>query len=113
MTTIDIAVGPLVARHTIQLRLKGVRVLSLRARLAAAIVRIADLVAPCGFDVVEDQPQAMFQDVAVERVGCETRLRIGDRAVRLERREREHIGAMLEVGWPALLERARVDDVSA
>ena len=112
MPTIDMAAGSMLAGCTIKLRIKGVRVLSLRARIAAAIVRLAGIVAPCGFELIEEQPQARFQDVAVERVGCETRLRIGGLAVRLDRRDREHLGAMLEAGWPALLEGARVEDVS-
>ncbi len=113
MTTIDLAAGPLIGRHTIQLRLKGVRVLSLRARLAAAIVRIAGVVAPCGFDVVEEQPQARFHDVAVEKVGSDMRLVVGDRAVRLDRRDADHLGELLTARWPGGVGRARADDLSA
>ena len=113
MTTIDLAAQPLIGRQTIQLRLKGVRVLSLRARLAAAIVRIAGVVAPCGFDIVEEQPKARFHDVAVEKVGSDMRLVIGDRAVRLERRDADHLGELLTARWAGGVLRVRADDPSA
>ena len=99
--------------QTIKLRVKNVRVLSLRARLAAAIVRIADAVAPCGLDVVEDQPQARFHDVAVEKVGSDMRLVVGDRAVRLDRRNADHLGELLTARWAGGVGRARADDLPA
>ena len=43
--------------------------------------------------------KARFHDVVVEKVGSDMRLVVGDRAVRLERRDADHLGELLTARW--------------
>ena len=112
MTTLDVAVAPIVAGNTVTLRLKGVRVVQARMRLGAAILKLAGHLLPCAVEVVTDDPPATSYDVAVEKVGGQIRLRIGDRGVRLDRMDAKHIGGLLECGWVGTAYGMRADDVA-
>ena len=97
VVTLDL--NELARGHTIRIRAVGTRVLGARCRLLSIALRIADLVAPCALELVADEPPAETYDVAVEKHGSDLLLRIGDRAVRLDRRDARHVGGLLEAGW--------------
>ena len=86
------------------------RVLSLRCRAVAVIVRIAGGLAGCDLRLVEEQPPEQTYDVSVEKVGGQMRLRIGDRGVRLDRGDARHVGGLLESFWVGTVYAVRADD---
>ncbi len=108
--SIDIDAGAILKSITLKVRLRHKRVMSLRCRFAAMIVGMADRVAPCSLELVTAEPPSTRHDVRVEKVGTDMRLVVGDRAVRLERRDAEHLGDLLSTRWAGTIARVRADD---
>ena len=110
MTAIDIPVGPIVANQVVTLRLKGVRVMQARIRFGAALLELIGRVLPFKVEVATDEPPPNTHDVAVEKIGVQMRLRIGDSAVRLDRGDARYIGELLSCGWVGQLNDVRAAD---
>ncbi len=107
---IDIDSGAILKAITLKVRLRHKRVMSVRCRLAALVVGVADRIAPCRLELVTAEPPSTRHDVLVEKIGTDMRLVVGDRAVRLERRDAEHLGDLLSTRWAGTIARARADD---
>ena len=108
--SIDIDSGAILKCITLKVRLRHKRVMSVRCRLAAMIVAVADRIAPFRLELVTAEPPSTRHDVRVEKVGTDMRLVVGDRGVRLERRDAEHIGDLLSTRWPGGVAKVRADD---
>ena len=109
MSTVYIPLGSAPC-ETITLRASGVRVLSMRFHIATWCVRVAGRVLRGRIALVEDEPPPNTHDVAVEKIGVQMRLRIGDRAVRLDRGDARYIGELLGCGWVGQINDQRADD---